>query len=67
MTTDTPLTRYSATNGALASGFITAELHHLMGHDRTVLTSIFAAIAEDAVALFVRPRIAPLKTVPLAD
>ncbi|TIT04447.1 MAG: hypothetical protein E5W72_11390 [Mesorhizobium sp.] len=33
MTTDTPLTRYSATNGALASGFVTAELHHLMGHD----------------------------------
>ncbi|ANN60837.1 hypothetical protein EFV37_32535 [Mesorhizobium loti] len=27
MTTDTPLTRYSATNGALASGFVTAELH----------------------------------------
>jgi hypothetical protein len=26
-------TRYSATNGALASGFVTAELHHLMGHD----------------------------------
>ncbi|TIQ41847.1 MAG: hypothetical protein E5X49_17065 [Mesorhizobium sp.] len=25
---------YSATNGALASGFVTAELHHLMGHDR---------------------------------
>ncbi|MDX8522406.1 hypothetical protein [Mesorhizobium dulcispinae] len=35
MTTDTPLTRYSATNGALASGFITAKLHHLMVHDRT--------------------------------
>lgn len=33
MTTDKPLTRYSATNGALASGFITAELHHPMGHD----------------------------------
>lgn len=31
--TDTPLTRYSATNGALVSGFVTAELHHLMGHD----------------------------------
>jgi hypothetical protein len=36
MTTDTPLTRYSATNGALASGFATAELHHLMGHDPAV-------------------------------
>ncbi len=33
MTTHTPLTRYSATNGALASGFIIAELHQLMGHD----------------------------------
>ncbi|WP_143748504.1 hypothetical protein [Mesorhizobium carmichaelinearum] len=27
MTTDTPLTRYSATNGALVSSFVTAELH----------------------------------------
>ena len=36
MTTDTPLTRYGATNGALASGFATAELHHLMGHDPAV-------------------------------
>jgi len=35
MTTDTPLTRYSATNGALASGFVTAELHHVMEHDQT--------------------------------
>ncbi|TPJ57881.1 hypothetical protein FJ443_27780, partial [Mesorhizobium sp. B2-6-1] len=26
--------RYGATNGALASGFVTAELHHLWGHDR---------------------------------
>ncbi|MES0051989.1 hypothetical protein NKJ68_31215, partial [Mesorhizobium sp. M0053] len=34
MTTHTPLARYSATNGALVSGFATAELHHLMGHDR---------------------------------
>ncbi|MER8855931.1 hypothetical protein NKH94_30985, partial [Mesorhizobium australicum] len=31
MTTHTPLARYSATNGALVSGFATAELHHLMG------------------------------------
>lgn len=31
MTTDTPATRYSATNGALASGFIAAGLHDLMG------------------------------------
>ncbi|ESX60159.1 hypothetical protein X760_18195 [Mesorhizobium sp. LSHC422A00] len=34
MTTHTPLARYSANNGALVSGFATAELHHLMGHDR---------------------------------
>ncbi|MER8900023.1 hypothetical protein NKI35_30650, partial [Mesorhizobium sp. M0676] len=34
MTTHTPLARYSATNGALVSGFAAAELHHLMGHDR---------------------------------
>ncbi|ESZ04203.1 hypothetical protein X735_32805 [Mesorhizobium sp. L2C085B000] len=33
MTTHTPLARYSASNGALVSGFATAELHHLMGHD----------------------------------
>jgi hypothetical protein len=40
MTTHTPLTRYSATNGALASGFIIAELHQLMGHDLARPTSI---------------------------
>ncbi|MER9349968.1 hypothetical protein [Mesorhizobium sp. M0227] len=34
MTTAKPLARYSATNGALASSFATAELHHLMGHDQ---------------------------------
>ena len=34
MTTAKPLARYSAVNGALASGFATAELHHLSGHDR---------------------------------
>ena len=33
MTTATPLARYSAVEGALASGFATAELHHLSGHD----------------------------------
>ncbi|TPN33195.1 hypothetical protein FJ979_25015, partial [Mesorhizobium sp. B1-1-6] len=27
--------RYGATNGALASGFVTAELHHLWGHDHS--------------------------------
>src|SRR5690606_13192920 len=36
MTTDMPLARYSAVNGALASGFVIAELHHLMGHDRSM-------------------------------
>jgi hypothetical protein len=34
MTTETPLARYSAVNGALTSGFVTAQLHHPMGHDR---------------------------------
>jgi hypothetical protein len=29
MTTAKPLARYSAVEGALASGFATAELHHL--------------------------------------
>jgi hypothetical protein len=33
MTTETPLARYSAVNGALTSGFVTAQLHHPMGHD----------------------------------
>lgn len=34
MTTAAPLARYGAIEGALASGFATAELHHLAGHDR---------------------------------
>jgi hypothetical protein len=29
-----PLARYGAVEGALASGFVTAELHHPAGHDR---------------------------------
>ncbi|RWK47580.1 MAG: hypothetical protein EOR48_31970 [Mesorhizobium sp.] len=33
MTTAKPLARYSAIEGALASGFATAELHHLWGRD----------------------------------
>ncbi|MDG4892419.1 hypothetical protein P9272_02225 [Mesorhizobium sp. WSM4976] len=33
MTTAMPLARYGAAEGALASGFIIAELHHLAGHD----------------------------------
>lgn len=33
MTTDMPLARYSAVNGALTSGFVIAELHHLTGRD----------------------------------
>ena len=34
MTTAKPLARYRATEGALASGFVTAQLHHAAGHDR---------------------------------
>ncbi|SFP87099.1 hypothetical protein SAMN03159463_05038 [Mesorhizobium sp. NFR06] len=34
MTTAALLARYGAIEGALASGFATAELHHLAGHDR---------------------------------
>lgn len=34
MTTATPRARYGAVEGALASGFATAELHHVQGHDR---------------------------------
>ncbi|ESY78058.1 hypothetical protein X739_32225 [Mesorhizobium sp. LNHC220B00] len=33
MTTAKPLARYSAIESALASGFATAELHHLWGRD----------------------------------
>jgi hypothetical protein len=33
MTTSMPLARYGTINGALASGFKTAELHHLTGHE----------------------------------
>nr|WP_246804728.1 hypothetical protein [Mesorhizobium mediterraneum] len=33
MTAAAPLARYSADEGALASGFADAELHHLWGHD----------------------------------
>ncbi|ESZ04956.1 hypothetical protein X737_36370 [Mesorhizobium sp. L48C026A00] len=36
MTAATPLARYSAVEGALASGFATADLHHAVGHDRSV-------------------------------
>ncbi|TPM26891.1 hypothetical protein [Mesorhizobium sp. B2-3-5] len=35
MTTAAPLARYGAVEGALASGFATAELHHVWGRDRT--------------------------------
>ncbi|RVI73032.1 hypothetical protein CN188_31795, partial [Sinorhizobium meliloti] len=34
-TTAPPPAHYGAVKGALASGFATAELHHLWGHDRT--------------------------------
>ncbi|MQW07790.1 helix-turn-helix domain-containing protein [Sinorhizobium meliloti] len=33
MTTAPPPAHYGAVEGALASGFATAELHHLWGHD----------------------------------
>jgi len=33
MTAATPLARYSAVEGALASGFANAELHHSKGRD----------------------------------
>ena len=33
MTTATPLAHYGAVEGALPSGFATAELHHVVGHD----------------------------------
>ena len=39
-----PRARYSAIDGALASGFTTAELHHLSGRDR----------GEDAYVRFMR-------------
>ncbi|RVK84468.1 EAL domain-containing protein, partial [Sinorhizobium meliloti] len=32
-TTAPPPAHYGAVKGALASGFATAELHHLWGHD----------------------------------
>ncbi|AEG57871.1 hypothetical protein CN210_33110 [Sinorhizobium meliloti] len=35
MTTAPPPAHYGAVEGALASGFATAELHHLWGHDPT--------------------------------
>ncbi|RWN03567.1 MAG: hypothetical protein EOR84_00810 [Mesorhizobium sp.] len=34
ITAATPLARYSAVEGVLASGFATADLHHAVGHDR---------------------------------
>ncbi|MEI9419251.1 hypothetical protein O7A61_30850, partial [Mesorhizobium sp. Cs1321R2N1] len=37
MTTAKQLARYSAVEGALASGFATAELHHLWGRDQILL------------------------------
>ncbi|RVG28647.1 hypothetical protein CN229_16065 [Sinorhizobium meliloti] len=41
MTTAPPPAHYRAVEGALASGFATAELHHLWGHDQRA-TSTFA-------------------------
>jgi hypothetical protein len=39
MTAAPPLARYSAVEGALASGFVTAELHHAVGHDHLLCWS----------------------------
>ncbi|RVM23080.1 hypothetical protein CN132_24525 [Sinorhizobium meliloti] len=36
MTTAPPPAHYGAVKGALASGFATAELHHLWGHDLSI-------------------------------
>lgn len=36
MTTAPPPAHYGAVEGALASDFATAELHHLWGHDRSI-------------------------------
>ncbi|MCF6114478.1 MULTISPECIES: hypothetical protein [Mesorhizobium] len=44
MTTAKPLARYSAIEGALASGFATAELHHLWGRDRDQYLFIEASL-----------------------
>jgi hypothetical protein len=37
MTTAKPFARYSAIWGALASGFATTELHHLLGRDLRIV------------------------------
>jgi hypothetical protein len=37
MTTAKPLARYRAIDGALTSGFTTAELHHHQGRDHPVV------------------------------
>jgi hypothetical protein len=39
MTAAKPLARYGAVEGALASGFATAELHHVWGHDPIAASS----------------------------
>jgi len=52
MTTDLPLARYSAVNGALASSFVIAELHHLTGHDLwpcALRVAVAAAISSPVV------------------
>jgi hypothetical protein len=56
MTTETPLARYSAVNGALTSGFVTAQLHHPMGHDpdQRLIPGIPAAVAVPQSVLAVR-------------
>ncbi|CDX45241.1 hypothetical protein MPLA_760001 [Mesorhizobium sp. ORS 3359] len=44
MTAATPLARYSAVEGALASGFATAQLHHLWGRDLDVYRRLSAGM-----------------------
>ncbi|TIL44463.1 MAG: hypothetical protein E5Y86_17010 [Mesorhizobium sp.] len=39
MTAAAPLARYSAVEGALASGFAIADLHHAVGHDPPAVDS----------------------------
>ncbi|MER8830944.1 hypothetical protein NKH73_31070 [Mesorhizobium sp. M0938] len=50
MTAATTLARFSAVEGALASGFVTAELHHSAGHDPPCLRKCRAT---DTIVVFV--------------
>ncbi|RWD74467.1 MAG: hypothetical protein EOS37_02345 [Mesorhizobium sp.] len=54
MTTATPLARYGAVEGALASGFATAELHHSAGHDPHTQAEFFRELTGDAIQFALR-------------